>query len=73
MFGLKIIKKKTFEKEIKRAEKNGEREGLWSIVDLLKKKDMIFLDEVTVKGKNSIIKDCAFFGKENKSCMKIEN
>ena len=68
MFGLKIMKKKKFESQIKDAK----REGLWNIVELLKKKDKIYLGTVRMKGNGQTIKDCVFFGKEQSSIIYIK-
>lgn len=72
MFGLKLMTRKTWEKELKREKKNGEREGLWNIVELLKRKDKIYLDEVRLKGDGHRIEHCVFFSKPNKSSIRIE-
>ena len=67
-----ITTKKRLEKKLRKANKEGEREGLWNIVELLKKKDKIYLDEVRLKGDRHTIQDCVMFGKPNKSCVYIE-
>ena len=58
MFGLKIVTKKKM-REINR---NAENQALYTLITMLKDKDKIFLETVTLHGDNQTITNCAFLG-----------
>jgi hypothetical protein len=58
MFGLKLVTKKQLA-EIEWMAKN---KAVADLVELLRKKDKIFIEPVTLVGDNQVIRDCVFLG-----------
>jgi hypothetical protein len=57
MFGLQIITKK----KLNEIERNAQNKAIAELVNLLRKKDKIYLEPVTMNGDNQTISDCIFF------------
>ena len=54
MFGLKLMRKRTFEKK----QEDARNRGLWDLVELLRtKKNNIYLDQVTLVGDHQTLND----------------
>ena len=54
MFGLKLMRKRTFEKK----QEDARNRGLWDLVELLRsKKNNIYLDQVTMVGDHQTISE----------------
>ena len=66
-----IIRKKRLEQLLRSRHEDGKREGLWEIVGLLKKKDKIYLEPLTIAGDNQHICMCAFFGTGKETGMLV--
>jgi len=58
IFGFNITKATAYNK----AMRDAKHEGLYEVVELLKKKDKIYLAPVNLKGDGHVISDCVFFG-----------
>ena len=59
-----IIRKKRLERRLRSKFEDGRREGLWEIVGLLKKKDKIYLEPITMIGDNQTLSDSVIFGND---------
>jgi len=53
MFGLKLMRKRTFEKK----QEDARNRGLWDFVELLRSKKTIYLDQVTLVGNHQTLSD----------------
>lgn len=60
MFGIRIVTKK----RLREIERVAEDRAVAQLVALLRRKDRIYLEPVTLVGHNSTIQDCAFLGIE---------
>ena len=58
MFGLKIVTKK----KMREMNQNARNQALYTLITMLKDKDKIFLETVTLYGDNQTITNCAFLG-----------
>ncbi len=58
MFGLQIVTKK----KLAQIKSDAEDKALSNLVELLKKKDKIFVEPVTMFGDHQKVTDCVFFG-----------
>jgi hypothetical protein len=69
MFGIKIVTKKGFEEIREKAE----RKAIADMVELLLKKDKIFLEPVILFGDNQNVNECVFFGNDKKDpCLELK-
>lgn len=67
MFGIKIVTKKMFAE----IERNAKNKAIAEIVELLRKKDKIILEPMTLIGDHQTITECVFFGNESKDAALI--
>jgi len=67
MLGLKIVTKSG----LVRIEQNARNQALADLVELLREKDKIYLEPVTIVGDGQTIQDCVFLGMSNESAALI--
>jgi hypothetical protein len=69
MFGIKIVTKK----ELEKIESIAKNKAMAELIELLRKKDKIILEPMTLVGDHQIVKDCVFFSNDKNSCLNIES
>jgi len=69
MFGIKILTKKKYQISLKEAHEEGERHAMVKLVELLRQKDKIYLEPVTIIGSHEIVQNCAFLSTGSKAAL----
>jgi len=72
IFGFTVLRTSMYVRRLERIEKHAREEGLWNIVELLKKKNKIYISPVRLKGDGHVLNDSVFFSRGNKSCVCIK-
>ena len=61
-FPLMILRRKKFAAHVRLIRREAHDEAIVEIIELLRKKDKIFLEPVTIVGSNQTITNCVFLG-----------